>query len=386
MPQLRPRAGFALSLMASALASAFLLALPATAQQGPSLRLLGTYAFPGGMDFDGTTVGGLSGLAYDAQLGVYYAICDDRSQFGLARFYTLRISTGASGITSFEVIGFTTLDSDAATPDIQPYERNATDLEEIALLPDRTLVISSERDQANVPWLRHFALDGTLLGDLPLPEKFIPASTGTTQTRGIRSNFGFEGLALVSQGNTLWAMNEEALAQDGPIASTAAGTNVRALRYDLVGGAYRPGPEYWYGVERIFATPIPADGAADNGVSALLGADTVLPEFDFLAMERSFVNGVSNDVNIWGVSTATAQNISAMASLPTPPTVRGLSKTLLVNLASVGVVADNLEGMALGPRLPNGRASLLLMTDDNFSATQVNLLVLFEIVPTPGGK
>ena len=78
--------------------------------------------------------------------------------------------------------------------------------------------------QTNRPWLRRFALDGTLLDDLPMPDPFLPQSTTDAsgrmvQTRGVRSNLGFEGVTYVADESALYTLNEEALAQDGPIAT-----------------------------------------------------------------------------------------------------------------------------------------------------------------------
>jgi hypothetical protein len=42
---------------------------------------------------------------------------------------------------------------------------------------------------------------------------------------------------------------------------------------------------------------------------------------------------------------------------------------------------DNLEGISLGPVLPNGHASLVLVSDDNFGKDQVTQLLLFELIP-----
>ena len=148
-----------------------LLPWPSAAQEKQQpLRFLGELDIPDqSIQIDGTTVGGLSGLAYDARRGVYYIISDDRGDFGPARFYTARISLGLDGVRDVQFIGTTLLDSDAATPGIQPYAQNDSDTEEILLLPDDTLLISSERDRNNVPWLRRFALDGSLLGGLADP-------------------------------------------------------------------------------------------------------------------------------------------------------------------------------------------------------------------------
>ncbi|MGE3909393.1 MAG: esterase-like activity of phytase family protein, partial [Chloroflexota bacterium] len=266
------------------------------AQQGP-LRLLGQHSFESKQTFQDTTVGGLSGLAYDAKRGVYYAVCDDRGENQAPRFYTLQIDLSEEGIQDVRILGVTFFDSDAATPGVQPYARNDSDLEDIQLLADDTLLVSSERDKDGKPWVRHFALDGTLLGELPIPDRFItatePGPDGKPRiVKGVRSNLGFEGMALTPSQQTLFLSNEEALAQDGPIASLQAGTSVRILRMELTGETGKATSEYVYPVEKIFAAPVPDGQFGDNGVSAMLWARDLLPEYDLLVMERSFSTGV----------------------------------------------------------------------------------------------
>jgi hypothetical protein len=39
---------------------------------------------------------------------------------------------------------------------------------------------------------------------------------------------------------------------------------------------------------------------------------------------------------------------------------------------------DNTEGMCWGPRLANGRRSLVVVSDDNFSARQITQFAAFE--------
>ncbi len=384
--RLSPRAAWCAPLLSVLL----LVPWPSAAQEQP-LRFLGELDIPDkAVEIDGTTVGGLSGLTYDARRGVYYVICDDRGDFGPPRFYTVRIALSTDGIRDVQFVGTTLLDSDAPTPGIQPYEQNDSDTEEILLLPDDTLLISSERDRQNRPWLRRFALDGSLLEDWPIPDVFQPdsmpdAQGRNVQTRGVRSNLGFEGVTLAPDEGALYVMNEEALAQDGPIASPAAGTNDRLLRYGLSSGSPVPGRQQVYRTDPIFATPMPPDQFADNGVSALMFIRHLLPEYDFLAMERSFVTGVGNDVNIYGVRTAGATDVSGMASLPVPFNGATVSKTLLVNMAVLGITSDNLEGIAQGPRLADGRIALLVISDDNFSDTQINQFLLFSVA-APAGK
>jgi hypothetical protein len=146
-----------------------------------------------------------------------------------------------------------------------------------------------------------------------------------------------------------------------------------------------PGRQVVYRTEPIFAAPVPADQFADNGVSALTYIRPLVPGFDFLAMERSFSTGNGNDVNIYGIRTAGATDVSGTAALPVPFTGTMVQKTLLVNMASLGIVADNLEGIAAGPRLPDGSIPVLVISDDNFSDTQTNQFLLFSIA-APQGK
>lgn len=359
---------------------------PVGAQQSP-FRLLGQYGFESGRMFQDTRIGGLSGLAYDEKRGVYYAIVDDRGEFGPQRFYTLQIDLDENGIHDVEVLSMTVLDRDPATPGIQPYERNETDMEDIQLLPDDTLLISSERDRENRPWVRHFALDGGLLGELTLPDEFVPVfQTGedgrTSLTRGIRVNGAFEGIAPTPSGETLYLINEDPLFQDGPVATPAGPGTLRILRTELVGGVARATSEYPYTVDRVFAAPQPPDAPANNGVSAMIAIRHILPQYDLLTMERAYVPGTGNDVNLYGVVLQDATDVRGEEALPSPYTGRVARKTLLANITAAGVSPDNLEAVAIGPRLPNGKLTLLVMSDDNFSGAgspQINQFILFEI-------
>lgn len=56
-----------------------------------------------------------------------------------------------------------------------------------------------------------------------------------------------------------------------------------------------------------------------------------------------------------------------------------IKKKLLLNLNVIGKRIDNIEGITLGPALPNGRRSLILVSDNNFLGLQKTQLLLFEI-------
>ena len=56
-----------------------------------------------------------------------------------------------------------------------------------------------------------------------------------------------------------------------------------------------------------------------------------------------------------------------------------MHKRLVLDLSTTGIDTDNIEGAAWGPRLPNGNATLLLVSDDNFHPRQVNQFLAFEV-------
>src|SRR5699024_11775018 len=60
-------------------------------QPAIKLELLGQVVIPHGHTFQNTTVGGLSGLAYDESSDQFYIISDDRSYISSARFYTVEV-------------------------------------------------------------------------------------------------------------------------------------------------------------------------------------------------------------------------------------------------------------------------------------------------------
>jgi hypothetical protein len=121
-----------------------------------------------------------------------------------------------------------------------------------------------------------------------------------------------------------------------------------------------------------------------NGPTEILA----LSESRFLVLERSFSVGVvGNQVRLYEINISNATNVLNIASLTsgnhTPVTKRLVLdfETLKVQLGGIA----NLEGMTFGPKLPNGRQSLIVVADDNFptadSATDRNQFLVFEVLP-----
>ncbi|MBV8885840.1 MAG: hypothetical protein JO235_17845, partial [Chroococcidiopsidaceae cyanobacterium CP_BM_RX_35] len=51
----------------------------------------------------------------------------------------------------------------------------------------------------------------------------------------------------------------------------------------------------------------------------------------------------------------------------------------LLDLHKLGISIDNLQGMALGPRLSDGTPSLLLVSNNDFSQEQATQFLLFRL-------
>ena len=58
-----------------------------------------------------------------------------------------------------------------------------------------------------------------------------------------------------------------------------------------------------------------------------------------------------------------------------------VNKKLLLNMDSLGIYVDNVEGVTFGPTLPNGHRTLVLVADNNFQFFEKTQFFLFEIVP-----
>jgi hypothetical protein len=86
-------------------------------------KFLGSYEIPFALSYNNTTVGGLSGIDYDAANNRYFFICDDRSALQPARFYEATIALSQKGIDSIQFTGVYQL----LQPDGSFYPNNSQD-------------------------------------------------------------------------------------------------------------------------------------------------------------------------------------------------------------------------------------------------------------------
>lgn len=329
---------------------------------------LGAVILPTSFSFEGTQVGGLSGIVYDEANDRFLAISDDRSQINDARFYELDIDLSGNVLHGVQFTDVTTL-----TQGGSPFATFSLDPEGIALTSEGTLFIASEGDATRRinPFVNEFSLTGQQLSSLPIPDEFLPFAAGA---EGIRNNLAFESLTITPDGRYLFTATENALAQDGPAASLDDESPARIVKYDLQTGQVVA--QYIYEVDTVADEPDPAGSFATNGLVELLALDNT---GTLLALERSFSTGVGNSIKLYEVRTQGATDISGFDAVDGFSIDAVADKRLLLDLADLGLTLDNIEGMTLGPVLEDGRQSLILVSDNNFSPTQTTQVITLAI-------
>ena len=371
------------NLAAWALAAA-LAGCAAVPAQGPAsspvsaLRFIGEQRVPHRALFEGTMLGGFSGLDYDAEHRRWVIETDDRCTHSPVRFYEAEFDFDASAFRALRFVAMHYfLDSDG-----KDFANSATgcariDVESIRIDPlDGSLWYASEGDRrvGQDPFIRHATREGGFLAELPLPVNF---KVHKDEERGSRYNAVFEGLAFAPDGRSVWASLEWPLYEDGPIPTPQQGAMVRMTRFQRDGQVLR---QFAYPLDAIPAEPAPGKDA-ENGVSEILA----LPDGELLVLERATVqsaDGVhTNYIRLYATDARGATDIKSLPGLAGAQFAPA-RKRLVLDFGTLGLArVDNLEAMGFGPRLPNGHATLVFASDDNFGKTQVTQFLLFEVLP-----
>lgn len=327
--------------------------VPPRAPSIPKLSLLGTrpLVIPFRAEVDGLKVGGLSGIV-PAPDGTWLAVVDNEGETPV-RVFRLAFTVGENGATAGEKGRPVAREAIR----LEGFNGKNFDGEGIALAPSGNLLVSSETE----PSVRELSPAGKLLGELPVPALFKKA-----KDMGVRGNQGFESLSLAQDGRTLWTANERALQQDAPDEKERP-SPVRLLLYEKQGERFVPGTQLVYEVEPIDK---PGTGFSVRGLAEFLA----LSDGHLLAIEREFVEGRGMRIQLFLVSTAGATDVSGLHALA-GQSYTPVRKRLLYDFARAGFLPDNIEGLALGPRLADGSRTLVLVSDNNFGLLQQTQVV-----------
>ncbi|MCC3527417.1 MAG: esterase-like activity of phytase family protein [Microcoleus sp. PH2017_22_RUC_O_B] len=344
-----------------------------------SLNFLGEYQLPK-INFEGVPVGGLSGITYDPKgiSGVtskayrFYALSDDKSENGEARFYSLRLDLTSSdpaniSLEKVSVEGVTSLKK----ADGETFLWGSINPEGIALSPRNSVFVASE---GRNPFIGEFDLaTGKMRGNLPIPKRYIPDTNDEQQQQGVQKSLGFESLSIdpetFSPGGLdpfrLFTATAAPLIQD---LDPDKANKVRLLHYIIVDKTPQLVSENLYTLDQVPMTVL-------NGLTELL----TVGGGQFLSLERSFgLSGYS--AKIYQVAVGAATDTSRIESFKGKMgMVEPVRKKLLLDLSERGIPLYNLEGMTLGPLLPDGSQSVVLVSDDNFDEAQKTQFLLFSL-------
>jgi hypothetical protein len=311
-------------------------------------------------------VGGLSGMFVEGTKLV--AVSDDRGKLGPSRFYELelKITAGKVELTPTKA---------QHLKDVPPAW--ILDLEGLAPLKNGDLLLTTEGDNNKKPRaMPHVFVtsnQGVYKTEVPVPDKFLPETTGL-QSKGIENNKGFEGLSAKPGGQGFYLMNEYPIVTDQGNDSTLW---LRLVEFQKDKDSFKAKSEYAYSLSKVASN---GNGAElFRGVSEILS----LPDNKLLVLERGArlsKSGLAYSGALYLVDITGAPDVSGVKNLSEGKSV-SLKKELLVDLEDLlkTQTLDNFEALSLGPVLPDGRKSLLVLSDNNFSSKEKTTLLVFAI-------
>ncbi len=386
----------------------------------PEWTHVATFAYPGGaMDQSGLSgtdpsgvpealLGGFgSGIDFDPKSNTLVSICDRGPFDGVSAFkcrvqiFTMRErpQDGAAGFT-FANTKTVMLTSSAGESFVGSLDKSAPGLigpkgheatklpprldpEAIRVASDGTWWISEEYG----PWIDQFGSDGKHLRRIELPKRYRVQHAGNTyeselppsNTQGRQPNRGLEGLAISSDGKTLYTMTQSPLIQDAGLdaSNKRDGLLIRLLAIRVEDGVEPVFREYLYQLDD-----------KRNGINELL----VTGENELLVLERDGIKGAKAKcrrvyrVDMSETSEAESQALAKIDALPVRGAVAGakpLTKLLELDLLDEKhqlageEMPEKIEGLSFGPPLADGRRTLLISTDNDLLPDSPTVIWVF---------
>ncbi|WP_181408049.1 esterase-like activity of phytase family protein [Pararhizobium mangrovi] len=360
----RPNAFPAAAICAVLCGAAFVCAPHAarSADKEQRAEFLGAIVLPDAAEDADTRIGGLSGITYDATEGDWLFVSDDKNEYGPPRLYRARVLMDhghLAGVRFTDVLELESADNGWIS-----------DMEAVAS-EGGTLLVTTEGNWPEHEQNRVLAISpkGAVGKSLPLPESLKIDFDART---GPRDNKGLEAMALGDGSRTLWLGLEAPRTQDGALPTPDHGAMTRILKLDRATG--KEEASYAYPLEPLAKAPAQGKVADGPGLDEIAAVDAT----HLLTMERSWVEGDTNYVQVYMVDTARASDVSGQTLLD-DDAIEPVEKHLLVDLNALSIPMDNYEGLALGPKLADGRRLMLICSDNNFNKHQKTIVAAFAV-------
>ncbi|WP_413166179.1 esterase-like activity of phytase family protein [Capilliphycus salinus ALCB114379] len=340
-----------------------------------SLDFLGEYSLANTTQFNNNSIGRLSAITYEipgysnsTTEGIHFYALTQNQDDNSARFYTLKFDLNSPENTRLNQIKIEN-ETVLKGQDGQPLLLTTTHPESLAFSPRNSLFIATENtvEEQSLPLIGEYDLKtGQLRNTIPIPPSYFPAIEDGKQQQGIQANSGFKAMSIAPDGFSpggqdpfrLFTSTEVPLVQDR---DEKIGTKLRILHYVIADRASFLVSENLY--------PLEAEETSPNQLIDLVALNQ---GGYFLSLEQS-----ANSSQIYQVFTGDATDTSRIASLRGElRKVQPMRKKLLLDLNQLNISLHPLTSMTLGPRLPSGNQSLLLMSEDDSQTTQFLLFSL----------
>jgi len=333
-----------------------------------TLKYLDEYVLSPDTKLNNTVVGGLSGIDYHD--GKYYLVSDQASN---PRIYGASIGIKNNKFQEVSIKELITIQKTGE------YSNVALDLEALSFdeLRDEFIIASEGLiDERKNPGVYRLSKNGKIKGSFTIPDYFKAEGEQMPRNNGV-----FEGVSESFDQQGYWVATELPLEKDSSKPKIfPSRTHIRITKFDKNTG--EPVTQFVYKVDGIAKLPI--NYFAVNGVTEIME----YADGRFLILERSYSAGYGskgNTVKIFDVNSSNANETLKIDRLKGEE-YETAEKKLVFNFKSVKnqlseKIIDNIEGMCFGPKLENGKKSLILISDNNFNSfvEQKNQFILMEI-------
>jgi hypothetical protein len=363
-----------------------------------------------------------SDLAYDKSTGTWLALSDRGPGGGVLDYATrvqrIFVPTNPFNATIYQPIIFRTIlfkdPHGVLLNGLNPLLLNGDksrlgasfDPEGIALNRNGKMYVADEYG----PSIFEFNRNGRVVRSFATPSNLKPVEINNaanyvdgrpTVISGRQDNRGFEGLTINTSGTKLYAVMQDPLVNEGSSNDGRRSRNVRIVEFDIATGENTA--QYIYQLaSRVDLNAIDPDIADDfsatqQGRSIGLSAITALSDTEFLVLERDNRGlGVETTltplhkriyrINLQGATNVKNISLAGLDALPANviPVLKSDEYDLLAAMKAQGIkVPEKIEGLAIGPRLFDGRYQVLIGTDNDYSVTQSGSSEQFDVCVNP---
>ncbi|MCV2352483.1 esterase-like activity of phytase family protein [Paucibacter sp. Y2R2-4] len=333
----------------------------------------------GGSSVNNGRLGYFSDIYYDTNRNEWWGLSDRGPGGGTLNYdtrvqrFTLDVDQNTGAISNFKIAETVVFKSgsqglNGIAPNPKSQLGLAHDPEGVVINPKNgNFLISDEYG----PSVREFNRSGELLRTFTTPANLIPrnGSTGLANyaddsgnTAGKRTNRGFEGLAISPDGKYAFAMLQSAMLDEGG----GNGSVNRIVKFDIETGTAVA--QYAYQMKR---------SGQGQGISALVAIN----DHEFYVLERNN-RGVgvgaefaTADKEVYRIDLNGASDVSSI-NLSTGSYTKVSKSGQILDLDANTLAAlgnkspEKWEGLAIGPKLANGKYLILAGTDNDYSVTQ----------------